>query len=158
MEKNVKDLPPLDISHVCVIVKDREEAMQRFGSLWRIGPFGLIDTTLQLLDVNHLGEAVPHGGKQITGKLAFAQAGPIEIELIEPGEDEQNIWGEFLSTRGAVVHHLAVDVPDLDTEIARLKGKGVGILLYAQGEHVKLAYMDTEKIIGVTLELRQALK
>ena len=71
---------------------------------------------------------------------------------IEPGEGE-SIWREFLNTRGESVHHLGVFVSDLDKEITNYQKNGIGILQTGENERVKLAYMDTEKISGIIVEL-----
>ena len=137
----------LDVSHVCFVVKNLEKAMERFRSLWNIGPFRFIGS-------DH-PEGIVHGKNiHYRGKLAFFKAGPIEIELIEPTEGE-SIWQEFLRTQGEGIHHLGVVVPDLDKELDSFKEKGIGILMRGESEHVKLAYMDTASTAGIIVEIIQ---
>jgi methylmalonyl-CoA/ethylmalonyl-CoA epimerase len=135
----------LDIAHVCIIVRDLERAMERFRSIWGTGPF-------RVLDSDH-PDGIVHGKKiHYSGRVAFAQAGPIEIELIEPGEGE-SIWWEFLRDKGEGVHHVAVFVPDLQEEMAKYKEKDIEVLQTGETERVKLAYMDTKAFGGVIVEL-----
>ncbi len=137
----------LDIQHVCFVVGDLEKAMERFRSYWGISPF-------RLLDSDH-PEGIVHGeNTPYKGKLAFAQAGPIEIELIEPTEGE-SIWREFLRTQGEGLHHLGVFVSNLDQELAMYRDKGIGVLMKGETDHVKLAYMDTRATAGVIVEILQ---
>ncbi len=137
----------LDIQHVCFVVKDLEKAMERFRSHWGIGSF-------RLLDSDH-PEGIVHGKNvHYKGKLAFAQAGTIEIELIEPTEGE-SIWWEFLRANGEGVHHLGVYISDLEKELAMYKEKGIEVLMSGETDHVKLAYMDTKATAGVIVELLQ---
>lgn len=135
----------LEIAHMCIVVSDLNRAMESCRSLWSIGPF-------RVFDFNPIAGTVRGKKKHYNGKIAFAQAGPIEIELIEPEEGE-SIWWECLHTRGESVHHLGVFVTDLDQEITKYKKNGIGILQTGENERVKLAYMDTEKILGIIVEL-----
>lgn len=120
MENSGIDIARLDIQQVGIIVRDREKAIQKFHSLLGIGPFRLLN-----LDQP---EVLVHGKKiRCSVKLAFAQAGPIEIELIEPGEGN-SIWSEFLHTKGEGLQHLGTFVPDLDRELSRFSKMGIGLL------------------------------
>ena len=154
MKPNEKELPPFAINQIGLVVKDREKAMEKFSSIWGIGPFRLRDTSIKLLNADD--PKLPYDGKtkDLKGKLAFAKRGPIELEFIEPvGQD--NIWAEFLNRNGECVHHVAMDVSDLDKELERLKEKGIRILQYGENEYVKLAFLDTEETLGVIVELLQ---
>ena len=142
-----KDAIPYEITQVGIVVRDREKAIQQIRSILGIGPFRLLN-----LDQP---EAIVHGKRTpCEAKLAFAQAGPIEIELIEPGEGE-SIWSEFLRVKGEGVQHLGIFVPDLDKELARFMEMGIGALQSGEGEHVRFAYLGTAGIVGVVIELLQ---
>jgi methylmalonyl-CoA/ethylmalonyl-CoA epimerase len=142
------NVTPFEVKQVGIVVRDRERAMQQFSSLLGTGPFRLI-----YLDQP---KAIVHGKSTHCGaKLAFAQAGPIEIELIEPVEGEST-WSEFLSARGEGIHHLGIWVSDIDKELARLTEMGIGTLQSGEDEYVRFAYMDTEGIAGVIIELLQS--
>lgn len=147
MKHMQQNMNPLEIGQVCIIVRDREKAMQQLRSMWGIGPFKLLDVDLP--------EGIVHGKRtHYKGKLAFAQAGPIELELIEPEEDK-SIWWEFLRDKGEGVHHLGIWVSDMDNELARFNEMGIGVLQYGEDESIKFAYMDTETVTGVIFELLQ---
>ena len=125
MKKTEQGMIPLEIEHVCIVVRDRGKAMQRFSALTGAG-------FSRVFDVVH-SEGIVYGKKtHFEGKLAFAQVGPTEIELIEPVKGE-SIWGEFLRTKGEGVHHLGIFVPDLDKELARFEELGIGVLQYGEG-------------------------
>jgi methylmalonyl-CoA/ethylmalonyl-CoA epimerase len=137
----------LEIEHICIVVKDLESAIERFQSLFGIGPFRVFDS--------HHPDGVVHGQKMhYSGRVGFAQAGPAEIELIEPGQGE-SIWREFLEEKGEGVHHVGVFVPDIDKELARYEEKGIGILQTGENDRIKLAYVDTEPVVGLMVELLQ---
>jgi len=57
-------------------------------------------------------------------KIAFLQAGNSRIELLEPiGED--SVVARHLSRRGEGIHHVAIEVRNLDAALERLKERGV---------------------------------
>jgi methylmalonyl-CoA/ethylmalonyl-CoA epimerase len=141
------DKRSLEIVQVGIVVRDLEKAIERLNSLWNVGPFRFLEIDLP--------DAILHGKqKRLRAKLAFAQVGPVELELIQPGEGE-NIYGEFLRAKGEGVHHLKIPVSDIKSEVARLKERGVEVLQSGDSPQVSFAYMDTEGISGVILEVLQ---
>jgi len=147
MAKEEEQKIPLEIVQVALVVRNLEDTIQKLRSLWKVGPF-------EIRESDNPGGIV-HGRKaHIKARLAFAKAGPIDLELIEPVEGE-NIYWEFLQTKGEGVHHLKIPVQDFESELARIKGKGIGVLQSADSPRVSYAYLDTEKTLGVIFELLQ---
>ncbi len=139
--------PPLEIVQVALVVRNLEATIEKLNSLWQVGPFEIRKTDIP--------GATVHGRKaHVKGRLAFAKAGPIDLELIEP-EEGDNIYWEFLRDRGEGVHHLKIPVPDFEKELARVQGKGIEVLQSAVTDRVSYAYLDTEHIAGVSFELLQ---
>ncbi len=140
----------LKISQVGIVVRDIEKTIKNLSVLWDIGPF-------QRREID-LPDGIVHGKrKRIRAKLAFVQVGSIELELIEPGEGE-NIYQEFLCTKGEGLHHLAIHVSDIEGEVSRFKQRGIDVLQSGKTPRVSFAYMDTESIAGVIFELLQFKK
>jgi len=137
----------LKINQVGMIVRDIEKTIKSLSALWDIGPF-------QKREID-LPDGIVHGRqKRIRAKLAFVQAGPIELELIEPGEGE-NIYQEFLCAKGEGLHHFGIHVSDMEKEISRFKERGIDVLQSGNTPRVSFAYMDTENIAGVIFEFLQ---
>ena len=138
---------PLEIVQVALIVRNIEATIERLNVLWKIGPFEIRE-----MDVD---DAIVHGRKaHVKARLAFAKAGPIDLELIEP-EEGDNIYWEFLQARGEGVHHLKIPAQDFESELASLREKGVGVLQSADTARASYAYLDTEGAFGVIFELLQ---
>jgi methylmalonyl-CoA/ethylmalonyl-CoA epimerase len=135
----------LNIQHICVVVKNLEEAVERFGSLWGIAPSRVFDTNLTQ-------GTVDGRDTYYSGRIAYSQAGLIELELLEPTEGDSS-WSEFLRTKGEGVHHVGFFVPDLNSEVAKYKERGIRVLQTGESERVKFAFMDTEAIAGVIVEV-----
>ena len=91
---------------------------------------------------------------QPRANLAFAQLGSVELELIEPGEGE-NIYWEFLRAKGEGVHHFGLFVSDIDRELAKFRERGIEVLQSGNTPDARYAYMDTESLAGIILELLQ---
>ena len=148
MKETQRTITPFEVRQVGIIVRDMEKTMQQFRSILGIEHFKLLPSP----------EAIINGKKiDCEAKLAFAQSGPIEIELIEPVKGE-SIWMEFLRSKGEGVHHFGIFVPDIDNELDRYAKMGIGILQSGGDEYVKYAYMDTTGITGTIIELLQVKK
>jgi len=87
-------------------------------------------------------------------KVAMVQLGELQIEFIQVLEGE-SIHSKFLEKRGEGIHHLGFFVKDLEKELARLKKHGIKVLEKSEAFGVKIAYLDTEKTLGVVFELLQ---
>jgi len=147
MEHTKPVMDNLEVDQVGIVVSDIEKAVRYFSSLWNVGPFRFLQVDVP--------DAILHGKQTpLRTKLAFAQVGPIELELIEPGEGE-SIYREFLRAKGEGLHHLRITVSDIEKEVAKWEERCIGILQSADTPMVRFAYMDTEGIIGTILELLQ---
>ncbi len=147
MEHTDHDERPLEIVQVGIVVRDLEKTIQRLKSIWSLGPFRFLE-----LDVP---DAILHGKQTpLKAKLAWVQVGPVQLEFMEPGEGEST-YREFLRAKGEGIHHLKIPVPDIKSEVVRLNKKGIKVLQSADTPIVSFAYMDTEDIVGVILEVLQ---
>src|SRR4030042_5591741 len=93
------------LNHVAVVVADIDAAL----AFWR-DALGL----------------VPSGVKDMPeqkSKIAFLPLDGSEIELVQTTEGDSGI-AKYLAKRGPGMHHLCLEVRDLDALLARLKGKG----------------------------------
>jgi len=89
-------------------------------------------------------------------RVAFFSSGnETRIELLEPlGKDSP--VSKFLETRGEGIHHLAVEVDDIESALEGLKRKGVTLVddkpkVGVEGK--KIAFVHPKSTRGVLLEL-----
>jgi len=91
---------------------------------------------------------------------SFFRNGPNKIELLEATNPESPI-AKFIEKKGEGIHHIAFDVEDIVSEIARLKAEGFIVLneVPKKGADNKLvAFLHPKSINGVLIELCQEIK
>jgi hypothetical protein len=94
-EKRI-ELPPL--RQLGIVVNDLEKTRANIERCFEVGPFNVFE-----LDQKGI---VADGSEICTRiKVGLAEAGPVQIELIQPLRGV-NIYTEFLSKRGEGLHHL----------------------------------------------------
>ena len=125
------------INHVALIVEDLEAAL----SFWR--------DTLGI-ELTHI-EEVPAENSMI----AFLPVGETEIELIKPTTNDSGL-AKFLEKRGAGMHHICLEVDDIDMLLSQLKEKGIQLIneipLTGTGGK-KYAFIHPKSTFGVLIEL-----
>ncbi len=142
-----------NISQVGIIVRDLEATMERCWRILGIGPWKVYTSKAPPVKCTYQGEAIDY-----EARIAIAQAGPVLLELIQPISGEST-YKDFLDRHGEGVHHIAVDVPNMDEAYAPLKERGIGLLQSGDGTGAsrdgRYAYLDTQSILGTILEFRQ---
>jgi methylmalonyl-CoA/ethylmalonyl-CoA epimerase len=93
-------------------------------------------------------------------RVAMLPIGESRIELLEPTSDDSPI-SKFLEKRGGGIHHIAVEVDDIDGALARLKAKGMRLIderprIGAEG--CLVAFVHPSSTNGVLLELMQTAR
>ena len=127
------------VDQIGIVVKDMEATMKFYEKMFGIEPFPTVESSVDSAKL----------------KIGLFQLGEVQIELIQVLEGE-NILSNFLEKRGEGLHHLGFFVEDIEKELARLEKGGIKVL--ERGTVlgvVKFAHLDTEKILGVVLELIQ---
>ena len=91
---------------------------------------------------------------------SFFRNGPNKIELLAATNLESPI-AKFIEKKGEGIHHIAFDVEDIVSEIARLKKEGFVVLneIPKKGADNKLvAFLHPKSTNGVLIELCQEIK
>ena len=136
-----------------VVVPDLDQATRLLTSLFGIGPFRFIEWP------NRPDSKYFFHGKEERIKIrqAFAQVGPLELELIQPLEGERNAYRQFLDERGGGIHHVLFEVEDMDQVVQNLSPQNVEVLQAGTGIRpgTRWALLNTQALVGFLLELRQ---
>ena len=127
------------INHVAVVVTDMQQSL----SFWRDA------LGIELHEVRD----VPAEMSQV----AFLPLAGSEIELVQPTSDDSGI-AKYLAKRGPGMHHICLEVDDIDGMLVQLATKGVRLIneqprLAADGK--RYAFVHPESTGGVLVELYQ---
>lgn len=127
------------IHHVAVVVEDMEKSL----AFWR-GALGI--------ELHELRD-VPAEKSQV----AFLPLAGAEVELVMPTADDSGI-AKYLAKRGPGMHHLCLEVDDIESMLAQLKAKGVRLINEeprAGADGKRYAFIHPESTGGVLVELYQ---
>jgi len=125
------------INHVAIVVPELADA-QKF---W-----------VEALDLTLGGvERLPAEGVTV----AFLPVGDSEIELISPTEPDSGV-ARYLAKRGPGMHHICLEVEDIEATLARLKTAGIPLINEAPAVNengVRYAFIHPKGANGVLVEL-----
>jgi len=135
-----------------IVVGNLEQATKLLGELFGIGPFRFIEWPNRP-DSRYFYRGAP---EHIKIRQAFAQVGPLELELIQPLEGDRNAYREFLETKGGGIHHILFEVEDMESVLSALAPSGIEVLQSGTGIRpgTRWALLDTLEQVGFLLELR----
>ena len=93
-------------------------------------------------------------------QIAFLPVGGSEVELVRPTSLDSGL-GRYLEKRGPGMHHICLEVDDIDGMLAQLKEKGVQLIneepkVSADGR--KYAFIHPKSANGVMVELYELPK
>ncbi len=127
----------IKLNHIAVVVEDVEQAL----GFWR-DALGLVSGG----DIQEVpAEAV---------KVAFLETGESHIELVQPTTEDSGI-AKYLAKRGQGMHHICVEVPDIEAKLAELNAKGYELINETPRERdgKRYAFVHPKSTGGVLLEL-----
>lgn len=139
MQESVQN-PFISINHVAVVVPDIGANLP----FWR-DALGL-----------SLGDRQDVPQEQV--RIAFLEADDSHIELVQPTSPDSGIAG-YLANKGAGMHHLCFDVPNIEQAITRLREHGV-MLLSAEPkirDGRRYIFVHPKSTGGVLVELYERL-
>jgi methylmalonyl-CoA/ethylmalonyl-CoA epimerase len=92
-------------------------------------------------------------------RVAMLPIGESRVELLEPISEDSPI-SKFLEKRGGGIHHIAVEVEDIEAALAKLKADGARLIdetprIGAEG--CLIAFVHPATTGGVLLELTQKI-
>ncbi|HLX40653.1 MAG TPA: methylmalonyl-CoA epimerase [Ktedonobacteraceae bacterium] len=130
---------PERIDHVAIIVRDIEQALHFYRDTLGIAPREIKDVPTEQVRIAFLPMGGPNGS---------------EIELIQPTVSDSSLT-KFLEKRGEGLHHICLEVDDIDATLQDLQTKGASVLdqqprIAAEGRAIFLHPGGTH---GVLLEL-----
>jgi hypothetical protein len=143
-----------EIDQVGMVVPDAVSAAEELYRILGIGPFRVVEWPVEGVDPEATYRGQP-GSFRI--RVAFAQVGPMQLELVEPLEGD-SIWSEFLQQHGPGLHHVRLSLLDFESVVAGLEAMGLEKVCSGTGFHVgtRWAYFDTSHLLnGLVVEIRR---
>ncbi|MCP4577717.1 MAG: VOC family protein [Deltaproteobacteria bacterium] len=127
------------IEHIGIVVDKLEESMKKYTSL----------LDLEVVEIEEIKV------ENVINRVAFLPVGETDIELVETS-GATGLAADFLRERGEGIHHIALEVEDLDMTFEKLKSQGTEfmwdrIIDGARGS--RAAFFKAEEFNGVYIEL-----
>ena len=126
------------IKHIGVAVDDLQTARNFFQETF----------DLSVSDQENFGELL----------FSFIPMEGTNLELLQSTEADGQI-AKFIQKRGQGVHHIALEVDDIQAELDRLKAKGLKLINerpYRNAHQDLVAFIHPKSTFGVLIELIQA--
>ncbi len=102
---------------------------------------------------------LPVTGEERVGELktVFLPVGETNLELVQSTEPD-GVMKKFIEKRGEGIHHIALEVEDIDQALEELKAKGVPLIdqQARPGAHqTRVAFLHPKGTNGILIELVQ---
>jgi len=125
------------INHVGIAVSSMNESLKLYSEI-----LGLKVTGVETIEEQKV-------------KSAMIPIGESRIELMESTDPEGPV-GKFIAKRGEGIHHISLEVDDIEKELAKLNKAGIELIdkkprVGADGK--KIAFVHPKSTHGVLLEL-----
>ncbi len=149
-EKKSPDSIFHDLHHLAIVVRDIDAAQQFYESIG-FGPFVEYPPMREYVSIQVPDEEAFY---QIT--IRCAQVGPIQLQLVQPGEGK-SIYKDFLERHGQGLFHMGFVVGDIDA--AQTRGEQMGLKPLSSGRRENgsgFTYFHTAEQAGVNLLVRQS--
>jgi methylmalonyl-CoA/ethylmalonyl-CoA epimerase len=130
------------IEHIGIAVKDLAASNRVFEKLFGAPPYKQ--------------ESVDSEGVN----TSFFASGPNKIELLEATHPDSPI-AKFIEKKGEGIHHIAFDVVDIKTEVARLQSEGFVVLNETPkrgADNKWVVFLHPKSTNGVLIELCQEIE
>lgn len=137
-----------DVLQTGIVVKDLRASMETYWRTLGIGPWRVYTYAPPMLREPTLrGQPAAYAIR-----IAHAQAGPLQLELIQPLSGP-SIFAEHLEARGEGLHHIQSRVENIEEVLAAFQRLGVGVLMSGKFGDGEFYFLDTERLLGVVYEI-----
>ena len=130
------------------VVDDFEVACNKWVKEMGVGPFYVNDySTDMFTDVTYRGEP-----SELSMYVAIAQAGPLQIEIIQP-KVERSAYRDSIPKGTDGFHHMCVWTHDIDADTEYFESIGYPTANRGSAGDIHFAYYDTRPLMGCMLEV-----
>jgi Glyoxalase/Bleomycin resistance protein/Dioxygenase superfamily len=129
------------------VVDDLVAAARRWATVFGVGPFHLLPVVDQQL--THADGEV----KTLRIQVGVAQAGPVQIELIQQHCDTPSIYRDWSRGGTSGFHQVATVTEDYEGKKGHLQALGHDVVAESLGGRFRVAYVDTVRAFGFYTEI-----
>lgn len=136
------------------VVPDLQEGVRFWTEVMGVGPFFLLDH-ISMPGFTYRGEAA-----NPVISVAFSHHGNLQIELIQPHDDEPSMFRDFLRSGQRGLHHVACWTNDYDRDKAAMLAGGFEVGHASElktGENdlvsARFCYVENKAIPGMIVEI-----
>lgn len=140
-----------EIRQVAYIVPDIEAAMDHWSRVMGVGPW-YYNPRVPIKNYHYRGARhEPHNS------VALANAGALQIELLQPRNDVPSMYRDFTQAGHRGVQHVAYWTETFDADLARAQAAGFVVCMGGEvGENGRFVYFeDHSGLPGTTIELSE---
>ena len=138
------------LHHISIVVRDAQKTQKYYESIG-IGPWMDYPPMKEYVKIN-----VPDENGFYNLKIKCVQIGPVQLQLVEPGEGD-SLYKDHLEEKGEGVFHIGFEVNDISATDAKIEAMGLNVLSSGRRENGSgFSYLDTASEAGVVLLVRQS--
>ena len=142
------------VSQIAQVVEDLDRTVAQYWTRFGVGPWDFYTYQKPLL--SH--QSYRGRPSDYSIRLALSWMGPTRIELIQPLRGP-SVHADFVRAHGYGVQHLGIVVTDREAALGQARAAGIQVIMDGGGFGLDgdgyYAYLDTESLLGVMLELIQ---
>ncbi len=128
------------VDHVAIAVRDIDATLRFFAAYF---PFEL--------------RRPPHPGWDGTFDVASFYVAGYKVELVQARRGRDSFVERFIARRGEGLHHLSIDIDDLDPYVAQLQADGVRVVdRHDLRNGARTAFISPRSAYGVLIQLWQS--
>ncbi|MFH1334971.1 MAG: methylmalonyl-CoA epimerase [Candidatus Zixiibacteriota bacterium] len=89
-------------------------------------------------------------------KIAFTDVSGVKLEFLM-GTDKESVISRFIEKKGEGIHHICLEVDDVEKAVSELEEKGVELVDQPRmgSEGKKIVFLQPKSMFGVLIELKE---
>lgn len=140
------------VIQIGIVVPDVDKAIESYRDLLQVRKWNInqVDT------VTGKGGNFHKNGKPIQAKvkIAWANIGNVELELIEP-QDQHSLYADFLRERGPGIHHVMLGTSNYATCLKHMNSQKIAAIGGGELQGTRFQMFDTQELLGFICEIAE---
>jgi hypothetical protein len=140
------------VIQIGIVVPDVDKAIEGYRDLLHVKKWNInqVDT------VTGKGGNFHKNGKPIQAKvkIAWANIGNVELELIEP-QDQHSLYADFLKEHGPGIDHVMLGTSDYATCLEHMGSQKITVIGGGELQGTRFQMFDTQELLGFICEIAE---